>query len=195
MIDIYHSNGISEEDTLTILKTMAKYKLFFVKHMMVNKKWININCQSLIGHVCVHLVMLEFRTWSEATRWWHKATGSWDCDVSFICYFWIDSPFVVYINVKVQYAKLVFIWDVSSVKLFIERNIIMHIIIKDDRFCGDFNFYPRCRKRKTRRSKPQDLSLSVSQYFHFLCHVPQRSTKKKTPPALPFIFFINTFHL
>lgn len=37
MVEIYESKGISQEDALTILTTMAKYKDFFVDHMMVQE--------------------------------------------------------------------------------------------------------------------------------------------------------------
>ena len=35
MVEIYMERGLSEEDATTIINTMAKYKEFFVDHMMV----------------------------------------------------------------------------------------------------------------------------------------------------------------
>jgi vacuolar iron transporter family protein len=35
MLEIYEEAGVSREDSYVILSTMAKYKPFFVKHMMI----------------------------------------------------------------------------------------------------------------------------------------------------------------
>ena len=50
MVDLYMEKGVSKEDATTIITTMAKYKDFFVDHMMVS---VNIRRARLAPIACL----------------------------------------------------------------------------------------------------------------------------------------------